>query len=123
LEIKEVQTNEEYKKVAEYLRSKRMPKPNSIMLYYAIGDDGNIIGVSGFEYVPIIEPLCANSGTVASKLYDTVMEAMKSKVVRINADRLESYISDDKIEYMKPLCEKMGFRLIEKTNRFTKSLI
>lgn len=118
--IKEVKTDEDFKKVCDYLATYKMPIPNSICLYYATDETGRILGVSGFEYVPIIEPMCANSGNIMDRLYEHVMDQMKNRVIKINADRIECYISDDKIEKMNPLLKKKGFKFIEKTNRFTK---
>jgi|GEM_PF-3603652 hypothetical protein len=118
--IKEAKTDEEFQKICQYLKTYNMPTPNSICLYYSTDETGKILGVSGFEYVPIVEPLCANSGNVADKLYEHVMEQMKNKVIQINADRIECYISDNKLEKMTPLLKKKNFKFIEKTNRFTK---
>lgn len=123
MKIKEAETQEEYDRICVYLKKYRMDKPNSICLYYATPDDSDeILGVSGFEYVPIIEPMAANSGNVMDRLYEKVMEEMKNKVIKINADRIEAYTSDSKVEYIGKLLNKKGFNFIEKTNRFAKSL-
>lgn len=123
MRIKEAETQEEYDKICVYLKKYRMDKPNSICLYYATPDDTDeILGVSGFEYVPIIEPMAANSGNVMDRLYEKVMEEMKNKVIKINADRIEAYTSDNKVEYIGRMLNKKGFNFIEKTNRFAKSL-
>ncbi len=123
MKIKEVNSEEEYKKICSYLKKFKMDKPNSICLYYATPDDSDeIIGVSGFEYVPMIEPMAANSGNVMDRLYDTVMEQMKKKVIKINADRIEAYVSDSKVDYIGKMLKKKGFKHIEKLNRFAKIL-
>lgn len=123
MRIKEAETQEEYDKICAYLKKYRMDKPNSICLYYATPDDTDeILGVSGFEYVPIIEPMAANSGNVMDRLYEKVMDEMKNKVIKINADRIEAYTSDSKVEYIGKMLNKKGFNFIEKTNRFAKSL-
>lgn len=119
--IREVVTNSHYGKVCEYLKSKGLDKPNSVVLLVA-QDGEKIIGVTGFEYVPIIEPMAANSGVVADKLYNEVLIQLRSNTIRINNDRLECYISDNRLEHMNSLLSKKGFNLIEKTNRFVKNL-
>lgn len=123
MKIKEAFTQQEYDRICEYLQKRKMDKPNSICLYYATPDDSDeIIGVSGFEYVPIIEPMAANSGNVMDRLYDTVMEQMRNNIIKINADRIEAYTCDNKVEYIGRMLKKKGFNFIEKTNRFAKTL-
>lgn len=122
MEIKEADCQEDYLKVMNYVRKTNMNLPNSTCILIAYDDDKNIHGIVGIEYVCVIDPLIANSGTVADKLYDTAMNMINSNKVRVNADRVEAYIKDNKLDKMSSLLNKKHFKHIEKINRFVKCL-
>lgn len=120
--IREAQTTKEWKAICEYLHKHKLNSTNSIILFYAVNEQEEIIGVIGCEYVPVIEPLCANSGIIADKLYTQALETLKNKKGLVNLERVECYTTDSLMNKMKRLFNRKGFKFIEKTNRFVKVL-
>lgn len=108
-----------YDTIILYLKEKGY-SPYS-MSYIAELDDesGDIRGVLGIDMVCKMEPLITDSPIITHKLFHTTIGFCLAKGI----DKIEAFVQDKRMAKMEGLLLHVGFKFVEKINRFAKILI
>jgi len=78
-----------------------------------------IKGVIGIDLCVDIEPLVSSHPAITKNLYNYMLDYIANSVP-FKVDRLEARVNDTRLPYMQGLLASVGFKLLEKINRFTK---
>ncbi len=110
-------TNEDKERIQEFCNehSFKFPESNSL---YICESDGEIKALGGLEIVVKVEPFISDSPAAGRRLYDYIIDT----AVKNDVKKLECFVPDYKLPKVKNLYNKLGFNLVEKTNRFIKLL-